>query len=205
MQNVSEIAGVPLHYDRLGKPYNYGTRGRPQVFKADPQLITALDNAFSELWELVPYGRAEVITTAGIYVDKPGYHRLGLAFDLDGIFWPGVSFIAFHFHENPRFYLGIEAVLRRHFKTVLSFNYDVLHRDHIHVQLDGPPALQTYARSNVLFLQAVATYLYNEPLDIDGRFGIQTSKFVQQYVPEKQGYLKWLRELAVKALAKARV
>lgn len=202
MINVSEIAGVPLHYDRLGKPYNYGTRGRPQTFKADPQLVTVLDATFTELWEIIPYGRAEVITTAGIYADKPGYHRLGLAFDLDGIFWPGVNFIAFNFHTNPRLYLGIEAILRRHFKTVLSFHYDVLHRDHIHVQFDGPPALQMYARSNVLFLQAVATYLYNEPLEIDGKLGMQTSRFVQAHVPEKQGYLRWLQELAMEALTK---
>ena len=71
---------------------------------------------FIELWRVCPLGRAEVVTSAGAYVNKPGSHGQGRGFDLDAIFWADKNFITLHYPQDRRFYLGVEAILRKHFE-----------------------------------------------------------------------------------------
>lgn len=69
--------------------------------------------------------------------DEPS-HAFGLllAFDLDALFWPGRDFITLRFLTDQTFYLGVKAVLRKHFGTVLNFLFNSDHHDHLHVD-DG--------------------------------------------------------------------
>lgn len=101
----AEIAGVPVHYDRFPPPCNYGTRGAPHKFFAADEFIQKLNDCFKELWKVCPYGRAQVITSAGAYVDKPGWHGKGMAFDLDGIFWKAKTFQGLLIYKTPNFIL----------------------------------------------------------------------------------------------------
>lgn len=87
------LGGVPVHYDRR-HPGDYGTRGAPATFHATSEFEAKLDRCFEQLWELSPFGKAEAITSAGAWVNKPGFHGLGRALDLDGIFWREKTFVA---------------------------------------------------------------------------------------------------------------
>lgn len=175
------LAGVPVHYDRYqDSRYGYGTRGRAYRFYCNADFRTRLNECFDELWRVCPLGEAEVITSAGCYVDKPGSHRLGRGFDLDGIFWAGSPFITLHYPQDRAFYLGVEAILRKHFGTVLNYEYDAAHQDHFHIDDLSPPGFFPQHRSRVLFLQMTLTYLFSAPVSIDGQIGPETNGAVRR-------------------------
>jgi hypothetical protein len=80
----SEIAGVPIHYAR--PPIApYGTRGKSYSFYTTAAFEKKLTICFEELWATCPLGAAAIVTSAGTWVDKSGYHGLGRAIDVDGI------------------------------------------------------------------------------------------------------------------------
>ncbi len=115
------ITRIPVNYDRLNN--DYGTRGIPYTFYSTNELEKKLDKCFGELWDLCPYGKAEIITSAGTYVNKSGQHGRGRAFDLDGIFWSNRDFVTLWDGYNKgdrRFYFGVYANLRKKFCTVLK-------------------------------------------------------------------------------------
>jgi hypothetical protein len=168
------LGGVPTHYAR--PPIApYGTRGLPRSFHSSRALHETLEAAFRELWELFPEGRAEVIVTAGAHVDRPGTHGRGAAFDLDALFWKDRAFITREFSAAPAFYLGIEAVLRRHWGTVLGYLFDAAHADHLHVELGRPVGLARQLRSDTVFVQGVCRHVFGLTLALDGRWGPQTA------------------------------
>jgi len=169
------LAGVPVHYAR-SPVAPYGTRGQPRRWHATPDFERRLDRAFAELWQHGPSGPAEVITSAGAWVDKPGYHGRGRAFDLDGLFWPAGTepreqLIATSYGDDAVFYLAVESILRRHFGTVLNFLYDAAHRDHWHLDDGTPVAWDPGSRSRVLYVQAALRQVYGHHLVVDGEFG----------------------------------
>lgn len=164
----AEIAGVPVHYDRFPPPCNYGTRGAPHKFFAADEFIKKLNDCFEELWRVCPCGRAQVITSAGAYVDKPGWHGKGMAFDLGGIFWKTKDFLGLNYSEDTKFYLGVNSILLKHFGTVLNYNYDRSHRDHFHIQDDGYRPGFRDVTSILVFLQPVLNTLFDEDVRVDG-------------------------------------
>ncbi|HKO98443.1 MAG TPA: hypothetical protein VJU86_15710 [Pyrinomonadaceae bacterium] len=167
------LNGVPVHYDR--EPLApYGSPGVPYDFHATQEFESRLDACFAELEEVCPLGRPEVITSAGAWVNKTGYHGLGEAFDLDGIHWSEKIFIALNFPDDRRFYLGVDAVLRKHFPTVLNYYFNNEHHDHLHMDLGGQMGF-VRVRHKVLFLQAALTYVLHIPVAIDGLWGPETS------------------------------
>ena len=169
-----QIAGVPVHYAR-DPVAPYGGRGKPRYFKCQDGFLTTLNSFFSELWEICPLGHAQVITSAGAYVEKAGQHGRGRAFDIDGLFWPDYDFVTFNFHSDPAFYLAVEALLHGHFGTVLAFHYNKDHRDHFHVDDGRPVGLRKNSRSHALFVQTAARYVFAIDVEIDGRWGPDTS------------------------------
>ncbi|PYP89574.1 MAG: hypothetical protein DMF61_02580 [Blastocatellia bacterium AA13] len=173
--SFTSLAEAPTHYAR--EPVaSYGTRGLPHTFRCTSEFLTKLETCFAELWSVAPLGRAEVVTSAGAFVEKPGFHGLGRAFDLDAIFWSERDFVTLRFLEDTRFYLGIEAILRKHFGTVLNFLYNSDHHDHLHCDDSTDVGFVRTSRSRVLFVQAAVTHVLNIPVDIDGQFGPQTDR-----------------------------
>jgi Extensin-like protein C-terminus len=182
-----KLAGVPVHYDRLAAPFGYGTRGKPMKFHSGHAFAATLEQCLQELWELCPLGRADVITSAGAWVEKPGYHGHGRAFDLDGIFWVTKSFVTRYdgFEGGDRtFYHAVEAVLRRHFGTVLDYHYNADHRDHFHLDDGTAVDFQASSPSRVKFLQGALTYVHGWPLTVDGAYGPQTQEAVATVLHE---------------------
>lgn len=178
--SFTHLAGTPVHYDRFQDPrFTYGTRGKPLTFHATESFERKLDDFFQELWDVCPLGKAEAITSAGAFVDKPGSHGEGRGFDIDGIFWREKAFITLHYPRDRRFYLGVEAILRKHFGTVLNYEFNLAHRDHLHIDDLHPVGFIAHHRSRVLFLQMALTYLFDVAVDIDGVVGSQTNDAVR--------------------------
>ncbi|MEQ9486045.1 cell wall hydrolase [Coleofasciculus sp. F4-SAH-05] len=181
----TRIADVPVHYDRLSSR-DYGTRGVSTRFYATTEAERKLDQCFFELWDLCPYGKAEVITSAGTWVNKRSYHGKGRAFDLDGIFWSDRTFVTLwdgHQRGDRRFYFGVEAILRKHFGTVLNYLYDAAHRDHFHLDDGTSVGFKSVFKSRVLFLQGALVHVFGISVGssgIDGKYGRDTKSALQQ-------------------------
>jgi hypothetical protein len=173
MKSFSSLAGVPVNYAR--EPVApYGTRGKPHTFRCTSGFLQKLEACFDELFSVSPLGRAEVITSAGAFVEKPGFHGLGRAFDLDAVFWPGRDFVTLRYPTDQKFYLGVDAILRKHFGTVLNFLYNADHHDHLHVDDGSEVGFVKSSKSRVLFVQAALTHVLNVPVGIDGIYGTET-------------------------------
>lgn len=186
-ETFTRLAGIPVHYARLPVA-PYGTRGKApgRGWRADPRFLSLLETAFADLWMACPYGKAETIVSAGFLVDKPGMHGKGRAMDLDSIWWQGRAWVALDYPSDPRFYLAIEAVLRRHFGSVrqsggrtlsaewvLDWHFNPAHHDHIHIDDDGLPGLTRTSRSDVSFVQAALTHALGLPTPVTGRYDDQ--------------------------------
>jgi hypothetical protein len=176
------LNGITVLYDRM--PGDYGERGIPLNFYATREIEHRLDACFAELQEVCPLGRPDLILSAGAWVEKPGYHGNGEAFDLDAIHWDDKKFVCDEFPSDSRFYLGVDAVLRKHIPTVLNYYYNDLHHDHLHVDMGGEMGF-TRARSEVLFLQAALTHVLGIPVGrIDGDWGPNTAGGTERALTE---------------------
>ncbi len=200
MKKINTINNIPLHYARLTN-HPYGTRGIQRDFLIDTTFLKVLERALQEVFEYCPYGKPEVITTAGIFVNKPGQHGHGKAFDLDAIFWKDdLSLVTSKFPHNKTLYLGIESFLRKHFGIVLNYNYPN-HRDHWHVDTSVAVDYDKGAKSETLYVQMVLRYIYEEEILIDGIWGRQTNTAVTKIfkrlgiktpITTKVNYIKFL-------------
>lgn len=167
------IGGVPLHYLRTD-PVLTTYRARSTADFEDK-----LDEFSRELAAAAPrwYGSLVAIGTAGAYVNKPKYHGLGRAFDLDLVRWERRVCAPIRGHHvdaayRRRRYIGVDALARRHFKYVLDGWYNATHADHLHLD-DGGGALvfNPAYRSDTVFVQAAANEMMDAGLDIDGVYG----------------------------------
>ncbi|MPZ87394.1 MAG: hypothetical protein GEU81_04835 [Nitriliruptorales bacterium] len=169
----SDITGTPTNYARTTRQ-DYGTRGRRATFHCTSRFYNVMTAAFRELWEVCPLGRAQVIVCAGAYVNKPGQHGRGQAFDLDALFWAHRSLVALNYPSDSRFYLGVESILRRHCGTVLDYHYNAAHRDHMHIDAGTTVGFTTGSPSRVKYVQATLGAIYGRAVVIDGLYGPQT-------------------------------
>ncbi len=175
--------GVPVHYDRLASPHHYGSRGKEHTFHCKTDFEPLLDNAFRDVWLYTGLGKAEVITSAGAYVNKPRQHGQGRALDIDGIFWSNKTFVTLHAGwqgQDRNFYFGIEAVLRMHFGVVLDYEYNAPHRDHFHVDDSQGLGFRKSSRSKVRSLQGMLNHVWGKNVDEDGDWGDQTAGAVSE-------------------------
>lgn len=171
----SEMAGVPIHYDRF-RPEDYGQPGHPHTVYMTAGMKQNCEACFEALFQMTPqeFGDAKFILTAGAYVQKPGYHGKGRAFDLDALVWKTEHWIANTFPRDPQLYLAIESVIRQHFGTVLTYSYNKPHHDHIHFDDGTAVGFNRMSKSRVIFLQNVIYFVYGIKLGRDGVWGPET-------------------------------
>lgn len=199
MKIINNVNGIPLHYARLTS-HPYGTIGKQRNFGIEASFLPILEAAFTELFDKCPLGVPNVITTAGIFVDKPGQHGHGKAFDLDAIFWEDETLVTLNFLHQKELYLGIESFLRKHFGIVLNYRYPN-HKDHWHVDVSVPVDYNTSSKSETLYLQMALKYIYHKEVLIDGIWGRQTNGAVNEVfqrlnintpITTKTNYLQFL-------------
>jgi hypothetical protein len=163
------LAGVPVHYDRLDPPYNYGSKGRPQTFRCTKKLKSTLESCLGDLFDVWGRGRPSIILTAGTIGDGGGEHGRGLAFDLDGFFWTDRKFMMLYYPTDRPFYIGINAHLFLYFSQVLAYHYPN-HRDHFHVDFNFSKTFRPESNAQTFFVQACLRYLFHADI---GRTGIE--------------------------------
>ncbi|MFD2917907.1 hypothetical protein [Psychroserpens luteus] len=199
MKAINSINNIPLHYARLVN-HPYGTLGEQRNFSIDSNFHEVLKDAFDEVFANCPLGKPEVVTTAGIFVNKPGQHGHGTAFDLDAVFWKDKTLITTNFIHQKELYLGIESFLRKHFGIVLNYYYRG-HEDHWHLDTSVSVDYNESSKSETLYLQMVLKYIYGKPVIIDGLSGPQTRNYTNEVfnrlnintpITTKANYLKFL-------------
>ncbi|WP_299277914.1 hypothetical protein [uncultured Psychroserpens sp.] len=199
MKTINTINGIALHYARLPQ-HPYGTIGKQQDFKVENEFLEKLKTAFDEVFAHCPLGKPNVITSAGILVNKPGQHGLGKAFDLDAVFWDDFTLITNNFIHHKELYLGMESFLRKHFGIVLNHLYPN-HADHWHFDTSVIVDYHESSQSETLYLQMVLRYIYGKSIIIDGVSGPQTRASTREVferlnistpITTKVNYLKFL-------------
>ena len=182
MENINQISGIKLHYARETQ-YPYGSQGRPITFSIESGFKNQLTQCFDELFSNCPLGKPNIITCAGIYTpsnsNSSSQHIFGKAFDIDAAFWNNRVLITKKFLHNKDLYLGMESYLRLHFGIVLNYFYNTQHQDHWHIDNSVSVDFRTSARSSTVYLQLVLTYIYENPVEIDGFWGPQTRNAIR--------------------------
>jgi hypothetical protein len=207
------IGGVQLRYVRISPVV------APYYARSTSEFEDKLDRFSYNLAFAPPawYGRLRWIGTAGAYVNKPGYHGLGRAFDLDIVQWRHAACRPLRGHHagsrlaHRRRYIAVDALARRWFKYVLDAWYNAAHRDHLHLD-DGGGALvfNPGYRSDTVFIQRAANVMIGANLAIDGIYGPRTDAAFHRMkrradVPHRVSssprvYRRFLWRLAIQAL-----
>lgn len=198
MVRFHELAGIPCYYARINPAYADLARTTGRSEKARTRSLAAafkrrLSVAISEIYWLTSgrFGPLDAIVSGGAYVDKPGFHREGRAFDLGALHWPATKLVLIRTardYEAPAMaedwplYLAVEAMLRRHFGTVLGILHDRRHHNHWHIDPGTPVGFWSAgfgAASRVSYLQASLTAIWDRYSGIvDGDYGPRTRRGV---------------------------
>jgi hypothetical protein len=160
------LVGVPVLYDRLEG--HYGKTGIPYKFYCTPKTENTLAAFFTDLFgRTVRLGKPIRILSAGAWVSKPGQHGEGKAFDLDAIHWERVHFITLNQPRQKPLYLAVQALCLKYFGTVLGYDYNRAHQDHLHVDI-GREVRFRETQSVAFFVQQALNSFFGYKLEIDG-------------------------------------
>lgn len=177
------LGGVPVHYDRFTHS-SYGTEGTPFKPTIDETFFNECNACFSEMAGLFKpkFGDLNIIVSGGVSRAGTGssLHHANRAFDLDCLFFDDTHWVANTFPERPHIYLAIESVIRKHFGTVLTYDYNSAHEDHIHFDNGTQPGFQSMSKSRVTYLQNAIFYLYDIEIGLDGVYGPETAQAARQ-------------------------
>jgi hypothetical protein len=178
------LDGVPLHYWR----WQDGTAGRRTQHRTFAASLLFYERLLRWVVDLKVLAERHAglqgmdrIVTAGIFVNKPGQHGLGQAFDLDQVRWANGAITPYareHLSSDRRTlrrYLALDAVCRRHFRWVLDGRYNADHADHLHMDFGGGAIVcGRDSRSDTVFVQQVLNSHQGAGLAVDGRWGRST-------------------------------
>ena len=154
---VDQIANRTILYDRQ-REGDYGVTGVPIRPFLEEKFLASCEACFTELIALLEakgFGPVGSILTGGIA-------RAG-------------NWVADTFPQRPHMHLAIEAALRRHFGTVLSYDYNAAHEDHFHFDDGTAIGFNTMSKSRVQFVQNVIFFVYHFQIGRDGVWGPETS------------------------------
>lgn len=215
--SFDEIDGVPTMYIRGGSRETASFQCTQEFYDQLVVWVQHLKTVGAEVSS--DYAEMEWITSAGAYVDKPGEHGAGTAFDLDEIQYDGGPFVSpiDRHHEaseqaSRRRYYAVDAITRATFRWVLDANYNAAHEDHIHQDFGGLPViLGTDSSSDVLFIQGMLNEMQGAGLEVDGVWGPLTEEAFEDSkdnldvsgdpVDSGDDYVTYLEAVATKAFA----
>lgn len=176
---IDKFGGKPLLYDRTVQSH-YGKTGvafKPSVNQA---FAASCDTCFTELIKRLDQTaglKTTFILSGGVSRAGAGssLHHKNRAFDFDALlFADGSNWVSKTFPQRPQLYLGIEAVLRKHFGTVLAYDYNQAHEDHFHFDNGTAVGFKTAAKSHVIFIQNAIALVYGSAIGRDGVWGGET-------------------------------
>lgn len=183
LPQIDSIGDAALHYE-IG--------GARQSFRIDDGFNRQLEVWWAD-WLETTGVRATRIDTYGTWINGQGdcssWHHAGRAFDVAQLLrgdevlvscredlWSGSSpgVLA----ERRRGYWSLTAHLHIHFASVLTYLFDAAHRNHIHVDNGRSGSdLSTFrqgSRVQVHAVQAAARWLFDEPVEVTGRYDSAT-------------------------------
>jgi hypothetical protein len=177
--DVTDAMGVPLWYDRSSA---YGIpHATKLLFNGAENLYRALNLLGEDMKKIGWLDCVEKILTGGVYVNKPGAHREGIAVDFDGVVLKEGEKKIFVYRAGMENSLPRKTATRfacliaRRFGVVLTEGYNREHEDHIHADLSR--SVDWYgSKSQIVLVQEVLNAWYGAGLEIDGKPGSRTRK-----------------------------
>jgi hypothetical protein len=173
---VDDLLGVPLRYERARPP-------RPAQFLVGRSFLPVLEATVKQVRDRAPaaFGPLERISSAGMYVAKPGRHGEGLACDWDRFSFERLSIAPIEYehasHSLPKRqrYWSLAAICRSNSCFVLHGAYDRAHRDHVHADRSTGVGFNE-APSTVELVQSVLNEIHGAvpKLAVDGIYGPRT-------------------------------
>lgn len=204
-----QVVEIPWFYARSrGTRPPYGTGGKPLRPRGPmrPSFFKKLQACIQDLWSasslfLMPPGymlRKVVVASVWRPLSKKekkrkaegkriiNRHNQGRAIDIDSFWWDeiGTGFstglVANTYNYKTHRFIAVEAILRLHFGTVLSWLYNAQHHCHWHLDDGTKPVLRQIdlngkKHQRILFLQAALRHIYCMDVDIDGQWGTETA------------------------------
>ena len=178
------LDGTPVHYWRWTDG-TAGSRSEQRTFASTHQFHARLVTWLRDLRALAEtHGGLrgmQRIVSAGAYVNKPGQHGLGQAFDLDEVRWANGTISPYRRDHASRDrivvrrYIALDAVCRRHFRWVLDAGYNAAHGDHLHLDFGGgAPRCDTASPSDTAFVQLACNAHMGAGLRVDRVWGRKT-------------------------------
>lgn len=182
----TSLAEIPIHYDRFNSDRSdYGTIGKPINPFINIEFAGLCEPLFEDIKDRMRphFGELKAIVTGGVSRRGSGssLHHQNRAFDLDGFaFENGKFWRADSFPSDPHLYLAIESDIRRHFSTVLTYDYNTAHQDHIHFDNGRQLRFRKTTRTHALYIQNALNLIYMIPVGTDGVWGPETKEAVRE-------------------------
>ncbi len=189
-------SSLEAHTTLAGAPLVYEPTDRATRFWFDPGFYTALD-----AWaaSLAGDSRVQRWSTYGSWTDGgsqcDSWHNSGRGFDLARVRLADGTAVSCRYDQwgsaraaeltrSRRAYWSLAAGLHQRFAYVLTYLYDAAHANHIHVDNGRSGAdvseLSTRSRVQVQAVQAICTYLWDEPVELTGRWDAATRRASQR-------------------------
>jgi hypothetical protein len=182
----TNAAGVPCYYARVNAGYGDLSKcQKTRTRRLHPAFLAELEAVVQEInWTCFGYlGELRAITSGGAYVNKPGWHSKGKAYDLGGLHWKGHADNRAEYANQGHIltclevakrrdelssrgdlllYLAVESVLRKRFGTVLGMHYNRRHWNHWHFDPGQPVGYweSTKPTTRVRYVQEVLIHVW---------------------------------------------
>jgi len=187
--NISDIRGVPLFYERVSNP-------GPRQFPVASSYRPILDAIVTQVQERAPaeFGPLQRISSAGMFVAKPGAHGQGRGCDWDRLAFANLEISPIdHDHRSPSLakrmrYWAFGAICRSNCAFVLHGLYNAEHADHYHTDNLTGIAFNRQSQATVKLLQAILNDIYGHTpkLETDGDFGPKSRESFGQAMRQLQ-------------------
>lgn len=187
--NISDIRGVPLFYERASNP-------GPRQFPVATSYRPILDAIVTQVQERAPaeFGPLQRISSAGMFVAKPGAHGQGRGCDWDRLAFANLEISPIdHDHRSPSLakrmrYWAFGAICRSNCAFVLHGLYNAEHADHYHTDNLTGIAFNRQSQATVKLLQAILNDIYGQTpkLETDGDFGQKSKQSFGQAMSQLQ-------------------
>ena len=185
-----------------GLPLVYAPSGSRQAFWFEPRFAGQLDAWVQGL--AADLGRpATRLDTYGSWIDGGGacdsWHNAGRAFDLAELRLAGGRVVSCRYDQwgtrpaaelvpTRRAYWSLAAGLHLRFAYVLTYLYNARHANHIHLDNGrsgpDPSTFRSGSRAQVQALQAMLTYLWDDPVELSSRWDAPTRSATARVLDE---------------------